>query len=100
MDREDLHDILVDCLGSEYVYFQPPESIQLTYPCIIYKRKYQDIRHANCLPYDKRMQYIIQIIDPDPDSTIIDKISSLPTAKFETHFTKDNLNHDIYNIYY
>ena len=36
-DRLILHDELITLLGSSNVYFQPPTSIKMNYPCIIYK---------------------------------------------------------------
>ena len=39
MDRRlQLHEELCSVLGSRNVYFQPPETIKLTYPCIIYSK--------------------------------------------------------------
>ena len=35
-NRLDLHEELCELLGSRHVYFQPPESIKLIYPCIVY----------------------------------------------------------------
>ena len=45
--RLKLHNILVEILGSGNVYFQPPESITLKYPCIIYGRVGIDAVHAD-----------------------------------------------------
>ena len=36
--REELHELLVSVLGSRNVYFQPPESIRMQYPAIVYAR--------------------------------------------------------------
>jgi hypothetical protein len=100
MDREDLHDKLVEILGSNYVYFQPPETVRLTYPCIIYKRSGVDSRYADDSPYTLTKLYMVTVIDTNPDSLIPDKIGALSNCSFRTHFTKDNLNHDVYNLYY
>ena len=35
--RLELHDILVEILGSRCVYFQPPEKVKMNYPCIVYE---------------------------------------------------------------
>ena len=34
--RLELHEILCTILGSRNVYFQPPESIKMNYPAIVY----------------------------------------------------------------
>lgn len=83
------------------VYFQPPEDMELEYPCIIYSRGVIGTElYANDKPYTTRVRYAVTIVDPDPDSGILEKVASLPMCKFERHYTKDNLNHDIYNLYY
>jgi hypothetical protein len=56
--------------------------------------------YANDKPYLHRIRYEITVIDNNPDSEIPAKIGTLPMSSFERHYTKDNLNHDIYNIYY
>lgn len=96
--RLELHEILVDILGSRNVYYQPPESVKMNYPAIKYSR--DDIRNdfANNSVYMQQYAYEITVIDEDPDSEIVDKVSKLPTARFERHFTADDLNHDIYQI--
>ena len=37
-DRLALHELLCEKLGSRNVYFQPPESIKMKYPAIVYSR--------------------------------------------------------------
>jgi len=98
--RLELHEILVSILGSRYVYFQPPSSIKLNYPCIIYSRDAKDEKFANDELYFGKMRYEVTIIDANPDSLIPDEIAQLPFTSFVRHFTLDNLNHDIYSIYF
>jgi hypothetical protein len=98
--RVQLQTILEDILGSRNVYFQPPENFNLLYPCIIYKRNNILTSFADDQPYNHKTQYSITVIDRDPDSEIPVKISKLPMCKFERHYSAENLNHDVYNIYY
>ena len=98
--RNDLHKILVDILGSNNVYFQPPESIKMRYPCIIYERDGDAARSADNFPYFRTKRYTITVVDKDPDSKIPDKIADIPTAAFNRHFVADNLNHDSYSVYF
>lgn len=98
--RIELHYILKDLLGNDNIYFQPPETLKIKYPCIIYKRSSMDTIYANNKPYRHKKRYSVTIIDRNPDSVIPGKIAELPLCSFDTHFTKDNLNHDIYSIYY
>jgi hypothetical protein len=99
--RLQLQALLEDILDSRNVYFQPPEDVKILYPCIIYSRGVIGRnKYANNKPYSHRVRYTITVVDPDPDSIILDKISELQMCAFERHYTKDNLNHDVYNLYY
>lgn len=99
-NRIGLQSLLEDLLGSRNVYYQPPASIELKYPCIIYSKNAEDVTFANDSPYSHRQGYKITVVDQNPDSLIPGKIALLPTCRFSVHYTKDNLNHDVYNIYY
>lgn len=95
-----LHEELVNILGSRFVYFQPPESIKLKYPCIIYERRDISNTFADNDQYLQPRQYQVTIIDADPDSEIVDRMSKFQMSKFVRHLVVDNLNHDIFNVYY
>lgn len=82
------------------VYFQPPTNIQLKYPCIIYKRDFADSKFADDIVYSYKLRYAITVIDPDPDSEIPDKVASMPMSLFNRFYTVDNLNHDVYQVYF
>lgn len=98
--RLQLQTLLESILGSENVYFQPPEDYKIEYPCIIYSRSDERALYANDKQYNKQIRYQLIVIDEDPDSVISSEISSLPMCAFDRHYTKDNLNHDVYNMYY
>ena len=99
--RLELHTILINIIGAaNRVYFQPPSNLSMLYPCIVYKRDSAFVRHAGNSPYLRKKRYTVTVIDKDPDSLIPDKVANLPLAAFSRHFTADNLNHDVYNVYY
>lgn len=99
--RLDLHAKLCDILGSKNVYFQPPESIRLVYPCIVYSRSNVRTRYANNKVYNDFDLYDITVIDKDPDSTIYkDILKSFQMCSFNRFFTSDNLNHNVLSLYY
>lgn len=100
MSRLKLHEILVTVLGSRHVYFQPPENIKLTYPCIVYGLSGTDTRFADNKLYTRFKRYTITVIDENPDSEIPDKIAELPMCRFDRHFTSDNLNHYSFDLYF
>lgn len=101
MDRRLLfHEVLCEVLGSRNVYFQPPESVKMCYPAIVYARNSIKPTYANNGVYLSQMEYSVTVIDKDPDSPIVGKVALLPTSKFNRHYEKDNLNHDVYTIFF
>lgn len=96
--RLGLQDLLKTLAGN--VYFQPPESLKLNYPCIVYSRSDIDTKFADDIPYAHSKQYQLIVIDKDPDSSIPGKVALLPMCTFDRHYTANNLNHDIFDLYY
>ncbi|UUG69260.1 tail terminator [Arthrobacter phage ScienceWizSam] len=82
------------------VYFQQPPSKGMTYPCIVYKRDAESTDHANNSVYRSKKRYQVEVIDRNPDSEIPDAVSKLPYCRFARFFVVDNLNHDVYNLYF
>ena len=103
--RIDLHTILCEIMkqlgfSTKSVYYQPPESLHLSYPCIVYRGSGGNTEYADNVPYIKKRRYQITVIDEDPDSKIPDFIGNLPYASYDTDYESDNLNHFVFNIYY
>jgi len=86
--------------GNPNVYFQPPETVKMYYPCIVYSRNSANTQFADDNPYVHKIRYQVMVIDKDPDSVIPGKIAQLPMCLFDRYYTADNLNHDVYNLYY
>jgi len=99
-DRLDLHDVLTALLGSDNVYFQPPASMNMRYPCIRYERTRISTFHADNKPYRHEKHYMITVIDEDPDSLIPDQVAALSTCQFDRHYTSAGLNHDVFNMFF
>ena len=99
-DRLSLHNKLLTVLGSTNVFFQPPASIVLKYPCIVYKLDAIEGTHANGTRYLGTKRYLVTIIDKNPDTLLPDKILELPYSTFEDHFAIDNLNHYICSLHW
>lgn len=98
--RIDLQTLLEDILDSRNVYYQPPSNIQMKYPAIVYSRSEIDNTHADNIVYSQSHIYEITVIDKNPDSDIVEKISRIPTCRYGRHYTADNLNHDTFTLYY
>lgn len=102
MDRRiELHEKLCDILGSRYVYFQPPESVKLHYPCIIYSLSNMNLVRADNKLYLHKNRYMVMVVDEDPDSTIHEDIlEGFQYCSFDRAYTADNLNHRVLTLYY
>lgn len=96
--RLQLHQLLETFVDN--VYFQPPINIQLKYPCIIYKRDYEHVEFADDKPYNRAKRYLVTVIDRDPDSQIPEKVAEMPMTLFNRFYTADNLNHDVFYVYF
>ena len=98
--RLELQSKLEELLGSRNVYYQPPESVKLNYPAIIYSKSNLLDRFANGKRYTKLSRYEIVVVDKKPDNPVIDAILDLPYCSFDRHYTADNLYHDTLSLYY
>lgn len=98
--RRELHSILKDILGSGNVYFQPPPSIKLEYPCIIYNVDDWNIQHADNGPYQHQKRYLVTVVDKNPDSDIPERVAMLPSVRFSRSYASDHLNHTAFRLYF
>lgn len=98
--RTELHKELVRILKSKNVYFQPPATIQMDYPCIVYDLSSDKAHYANNKNYWSRRGYTVTIIDRDPDSKIPDRMKDFLMCSFDRAYTSDNLNHFVFTLYY
>lgn len=99
--RLQLHAEFCRILGTENVYFQPPASVKLKYPCIIYKIQDRNDLRADDDYYRGLVRYEVTVIYRDPDSTLPEDVMHLtPRARSDRHFTIDDLHHDIFTLYY
>lgn len=98
VSRLNLHSKFEETLDSENVYFQPPESIRMQYPAIVYKLNNIDTLYADDINYRIDKEYIVTLIDPDPDSIYVDLLKAYPKCKFNRFYTYNNLNHWVFII--
>lgn len=98
--RHELQTLLEDILGTRNVYFQPPANVQMQYPCIVYTRDSARTRFAGNAPYRYKKRYQVTYIDRNPDSEVPDKIAALPMCMFDRHYATENLNHDVFSLFF
>lgn len=99
-NRANLQAMLENILGSKNVYYQPPATVQMKYPAIVYSRNRIDNRYADDSVYKQAISYTVTVIDKKPDNNVVFEISKLPKCRFDRHYISDNLNHDAFTLYY
>lgn len=97
--RKELHEELKKIAGDN-VYFQPPPSIHINYPAIVYIRSGLPSVSADDSPYSVSHRYLITVIDNVPNSPLSEKMSWLPTVQFDRSYIADRLYHDVFTIFY
>lgn len=98
--RLELQSKLEELLGSGNVYYQPPRSVKMSYPAIVYSKGLIDKQYANNAGYLKHTRYEIIVIDRMPDNPVIEKLMSLPYCSYDRYYSADNLNHDVLTLYW
>lgn len=97
---QELQAVFEGILGSRNVYYNPPASVQMSYPAIVFSRSRIDKKSANNTTYMQNHRYEVTVIDLDPDCKYIDAVSMLPLCTFDRHFVSDNLHHSTFTLYY
>lgn len=102
MARIDLHNMIKSLTPTGWnIYFQPPESIKLSFPCIIYGRGEIDAKYADDKMYVGKRAYNVQIISRDPECTLAETLMmNISGCKSTGLSVIDNLYHDNLTIYY
>lgn len=95
-----IDEIFRNILGNENVYFQPPPSLLMHYPAIRYRLADIQNTFADNKVYIQTRAYEVTVIDPNPDSEIVESVSKLPTCKFNRYYAADNLNHTVFLIHF
>lgn len=99
-DRSALSQMLIGIMGEDHVYFQPPESIRLNYPCIVYKLQRLEQHYADGIKYNNMRCYSLIFISKDADDPLIDLIDELPYCSHQDRYISSNLYHDSFIIYH
>lgn len=98
--RLDLQEVLEGLLGSEHVYYDPPATLKMTYPCIRYSRSGMKADHADDEKYRKINQYELMVISKRVDPEVVEDILALPYTSLGRPYKADNLNHYPITIYF
>ena len=98
--RLDLQAMLENLLGSRNVYYQPPLSVKMNYPAIVYSRDNFENNFANDNVYKQTNVYKLIVIDQNPDSDVVKKVSKLQYCRYNQNYSSQGLNHDVYILNY
>lgn len=99
--RIELQVELESILGTRNVYFQPPETVKIGYPAIIYNLNGINVRNADNFAYMKGRNYTVILIHKNPDNDIVEKmLDHFKYCSMERSYTYDNLYHYVYNLYF
>ena len=108
MDRQpelqvELDDLIKSVLGDNtpsQAYFQPPEGINMVFPCIRYERSRSTTLFADNQPYLLGQGYQLIVIDRNPNSELREAVRRRPMTIHERWYAVDGLNHDVFNTYF
>ena len=99
--RIELQANLEAVLGSRNVYFQPPESLKMKYPAIVYELVDIMTDKANNKNYIRNHRYTLTLIHSNPDNELKDRLlDEFNLISFDRHYAKDGLHHYVYDLYY
>lgn len=99
--RLELHEKFCELLGTRNVYFQPPSSVKMVYPAIVYSLGGVKPKRADNQMYLIRKRYSVTVIDKDPDAdweSIM--LNTFEYCEFERPYAADNLNHWQFTLYW
>lgn len=82
------------------VYFQPPETVKMVYPCIVYEFDRGETKFAGNKPYNYEQLYEVKLISRSPEPALFEKLVALPKSIHARFFVADNLNHNVFSIYF
>lgn len=100
MARLDFHSKLVEILGSENVYYDPPSTVSMKYDAIKYSRKPNSSKFASNSLYSSMNCYEVILISRKSDNPIVKWLRELPLSSHDRHYYADNLSHDVFTIYH
>ena len=96
-----LHRALKTIPNVKKVYFQPPSSEKMIYPCIIYQINDNKVSYSNNDIYLNTLRFNAIVIDYDVESEIPSRLlhsRDIYYASFDRFYTADNLNHWVFDL--
>lgn len=99
--QDKLDQEFVRILGNENVYFQPPASIKLKYPCIVYEFDTTDTKSASNNKYILTNRYSVKHIFKSLENEKKDEIlTNFQMIRHDNRMIADGLYQDSFTLYY
>ena len=96
-----LHEVLKEIMGDKEVYYQPPENVKLTYPCIVFENSTALSQFADNKPYVKTKRYTVTLVTKTADNDFYkDQLMDLSMCTFDREFRNDGIVNTVFNMYY
>lgn len=96
LNRMKVQTILTEIVDN--VYFQPPESVKLKYPCIIYDLSEIRPEYANNSVYNIHDAYSITYITRKADDMNLAKVAMIPCVRHDRTYMSDGLYHHVFYL--
>ena len=101
MDKRTSLQVELERLAGRNVYFQPPATVQLVYPCVIYNLNAGDAKRADDSVYMYTNRFELIFIYRKPNVEIIEQVlRTFPMCSVSRVYIADNLYHYVFNLYY
>lgn len=98
--RIKFHNKLKEVLGNNNVYYNPPSTTKLQYPCIIYNLSDIRTNKANNNVYLLDHVYQVTLIGTKVTDDTKDKIlTKIPYSNFNRSYINNGLYHYVYTIF-
>ncbi len=100
---EQLRDKLYLVNNTKNVYYNPPTSIRMEFPCFRFELNNLDVKHADNFAYSRKPRWAVTYITRDVED--VEKVAEqmldiFQYCNFDTSFRSDNLEHAVFNLYF
>lgn len=93
-----LEEIQTTANETPHVYFEPPETVKMSYPCFVYHFTGYNSVNANDDDYLKSEEYAVRYITKKADPPIPKAVAALPHVTYDRHYVAENLHHFMFTF--
>lgn len=91
--------ILSKIVGHDRVYFQPPESIKMAYPAVVFHLSDLAATRGSNTVFSMRDRYTVTVMDKQPFPEYLYDLQRVPYTSLDTTYRVNGLNHFVYTMY-